>query len=213
MRIQNTLTLTSYADRAKEATAIKNEFARAEQGKPVDLNQTAAKLDILREAWKKDSVAIGKLPLTQKLREAHLSHGKELFALDAKIKVLSLKANNVPSWVKLTAYTALGVTAVAGAYLAATKLGMFPSTTPTPSNPTPAQTPIRPWRTDFQIANSSSKLKGPIIEPVVKPQCWPTFAGFDFLQIAYTKLHMVDLQKIEPALKSSNLGRAASFAT
>ena len=53
-------------------------------------------------------------------------------------------------------------------------------------------------------------------EPVAKLQFGPKSAlaapDSDFLQIAYTHSYMFDLQKTEPALRSSNLGRKASFA-
>ena len=55
------------------------------------------------------------------------------------------------------------------------------------------------------------------MEPVAKLQFGPKSAlaapDSDFLQIAYTHSYMFDLQKTEPALRSSNLGRKASFAT
>jgi hypothetical protein len=117
------LSVESYAERAQQATLIQDNIAKAERGEKVDLNQTATKLHTLVEELKKDSIAIGKAPLTRTLQLAHQAHKKDLHGLTARINALSSKANSVPLWATPIFYKALIAGGIAAGTLALVQYG------------------------------------------------------------------------------------------
>ncbi len=165
-----TLTLDNYAERAQQAARIQDEISKAEQGEPVDLNQTAVKLDTLVEAANLDSIAIGNEPLTRKLQAAHQAHKEDLHGLTARTKTLFLKANSVPLWATPIFYKALVAGAVAlGTLALAYNSGYIFSRISSGPQPQPPKTPKLPEPVPTPPSTLTPESPAPVPTPTPAP--------------------------------------------
>jgi hypothetical protein len=104
---------------------LQADCTRAEKGEKVDLEQTAEKLSSLVNQLNKEGKAIHATKLTPEVRKGYAQLKSDLTGLNARLKALSAKANNVPAWVKPVVYTALAIVAVAATAFVVNKTDIF----------------------------------------------------------------------------------------